>query len=360
MAEPMKRADGRWELKETINGTRKSFYGKSKKETKTKRDEYIAHLASQVINKRIGFSSWSIKWLETIKINEVQFSTYKAYKNFVINYLNQYFKEAPISDIKPIQIQSFFAANSKLSSSVKDKLLKTLKQIFECAIDNDLCIKNPASKIKLGEYVRVNDKQYYKSEEVKQILSFAFHHKYGLSIYILLKTGLRRSELLALTWNDIDLNKQRIYVNKAYVENGGNKLTSTKSKAGTRVIPFDNELKRYLLMHQGEGIVIPNALGGHMTPTNWKSRQYDVCMKEMNSAIGLPMLSPHELRHTYGTLLRENAVDIYTIQKVMGHSDISVTAENYIHNDIDILAKALNFDDNFDDISCQKPPENTG
>lgn len=45
----------------------------------------------------------------------------------------------------------------------------------------------------------------------------------------------------------------------------------------------------------------------------------------MEKEIGIPILTPHELRHTYGTLLRENGVDIYTIQKVMGHSDISVT-----------------------------------
>ena len=60
-------------------------------------------------------------------------------------------------------------------------------------------------------------------------------------------------------------------------------------------------------------------------------------MVNMEKEIGIPILTTHELRHTYGTLLRENGVDIYTIQKVMGHSDISVTADIYVHNDINVF-----------------------
>lgn len=57
----------------------------------------------------------------------------------------------------------------------------------------------------------------------------------------------------------------------------------------------------------------------------------------------IPQLGIHEMRHTYGTLLRERNVDIYTIQKVMGHSDIEMT-DKYIHDDVEVLRKALNVD----------------
>lgn len=67
-------------------------------------------------------------------------------------------------------------------------------------------------------------------------------------------------------------------------------------------------------------------------------------MVNMEKEIGIPILTPHELRHTYGTLLRENGVDIYTIQKVMGHSDISVTADIYVHNDINVFRKQMKLD----------------
>lgn len=62
-------------------------------------------------------------------------------------------------------------------------------------------------------------------------------------------------------------------------------------------------------------------------------------MKQLPSNI--PILSPHELRHTYGTYLRRQGVDIYTIQKIMGHKDIEMTTEIYVHNEIDILKKSM-------------------
>lgn len=55
----------------------------------------------------------------------------------------------------------------------------------------------------------------------------------------------------------------------------------------------------------------------------------------------IPMLTAHELRHTYGTRLRRAGVDIYTIQKIMGHKDIKMTSEIYVHNEIDTLREAL-------------------
>ena len=57
----------------------------------------------------------------------------------------------------------------------------------------------------------------------------------------------------------------------------------------------------------------------------------------------VPELTAHELRHTYGTMLRRRGVDIYTIQKLLGHKDIKVTTETYVHNEIETLKKALGY-----------------
>lgn len=62
----------------------------------------------------------------------------------------------------------------------------------------------------------------------------------------------------------------------------------------------------------------------------------------MSNECNLPYLTLHELRHTYGTVLRENNVDLYTISKVLGHADVGVTSKIYVHNDIEVLRKALN------------------
>ena len=60
----------------------------------------------------------------------------------------------------------------------------------------------------------------------------------------------------------------------------------------------------------------------------------------------VPILTAHELRHTYGTYLRRHGADIYTIQKLLGHKDINVTAEIYVHNELDTLREAVTAPEN--------------
>ena len=107
-----------------------------------------------------------------------------------------------------------------------------------------------------------------------------------------------------------------------------------------------------------------NAFGGNQTAVNYNEyvlgidgpmspntydKYFSKFMNELVEKAGLPKLTPHELRHTYGTIKREEGIDLYTIQKVMGHADISVTASIYVHNDIEVLRKQLKLDSDDDD-----------
>ena len=87
---------------------------------------------------------------------------------------------------------------------------------------------------------------------------------------------------------------------------------------------------------------------GVLSPSTY-NRSFEKFMEKMCKEIDVPRLTPHEIRHTYGTLSRARGVDIYTIQRVMGHSDISVTASIYVHNDIEVLRKQLKLDEGGDD-----------
>lgn len=63
--------------------------------------------------------------------------------------------------------------------------------------------------------------------------------------------------------------------------------------------------------------------------------------KRQATDLEIPYLVPYELRHTFGTVLREQGVDIYTISRVMGHGDVVVTDKIYVHNDYDVLRKNM-------------------
>ena len=72
------------------------------------------------------------------------------------------------------------------------------------------------------------------------------------------------------------------------------------------------------------------------------AKKATIKLKKMSEECNIPYLTLHELRHTYGTVLRERGVDIYTISKLLGHSSIGVTSSIYIHNDVEVLRRAMN------------------
>lgn len=102
-------------------------------------------------------------------------------------------------------------------------------------------------------------------------------------------------------------------------------------------------MSEYLKKEKNDNIYVVGA-DKPQSPSTY-AKHFKLFMNTMSKDIKCPILTPHELRHTYGTLLRESGVDIYTIQKVMGHSDISVTADIYVHNDIKVLKKQLKIDE---------------
>ncbi len=164
---------------------------------------------------------------------------------------------------------------------------------------------------------------------------------------ILLDTGIRRSELLGLKWSDIDTDNNILHVQRAVTQTNGKVIIDKpKSETSDRFIPISRDTTSILLKlkTESEYIIAGKTINEPLSPHCYADR-FARIMKRISRDTGLPTLTPHELRHTFGTLLRENNVDIYTIQKVMGHSDISVTCSIYVHNDIEVLRKQLKLDE---------------
>lgn len=355
----------------TIDGKRiqKSFYGTSKLAARNKADEYLTQqaVAEQtgqiIIRKDYTITEWAQKWLSAYKLDKVQSSTYKAIEKRLTNYVLPYIGKADLKNIRPIDIQAYFDSKEifALSSSVKSKLKQELNSIFETAIDNDLCYKNPMKNIKLPEYQKVIKKSVYTQSEQGLIIKYCMRHECGKDIAIMLKTGLRRGELLALTWDDIDFKENTIRVNKALKDTSGSPTVGApKTKAGNRTILFDNELKRIFLsmnrqLHykkDGKAIIldspyiIHSAHGKMHSPSNWMHRIYEPTISEIVShyegkGICLDKLSPHELRHSYGTTLYDNGVDLRTIQKMLGHASLEITSNLYVHDNLDTMRKSM-------------------
>lgn len=351
------RADGLYEVKITVGKDiqgkliRQSFYSNISKEDARKKAD--ARKVEQEIARRIGdafisrdvtFEKWARRWLEVYKKPHVDENTYRlSYENTVEKHLIPFFGHAKLYNIKPMDVVAFYATKTELSESMLKKMQMCLNGIFLSAIDNDLCAKNPARETKFSTEQEKRVKQVYTSEQIGAIEIYAAGRM--PDIIVLLETGLRRGELLGLKWGDISFEKKSLSVRRsiALSKEGPkerppkwnsyrtNPLSSLALDTLAQIKPSPAPLDAY---------IFPLENGRPQNPNTW-SQKLQRAMAEMNAAIGLPMLTAHELRHTYGTELRRRGVDIYTIQKVMGHKDIKMTSEIYVHNELETLRRAV-------------------
>lgn len=370
MGRPKKEApnrdDGRYEVKVTVgkdfNGKliRKSFYSYiSKADAMAQAEQYkinkaVHDVTGEALEAPVtAFSTWATKWLETYKKGTIKESSYIfTYKSNMEKHLIPYFGKAHLMDIKQADIQNYFntvksESGEPLSKSTLNKHRMILKSLFDAAIENDLCYKNPVKNIK---YPRVSDKtekHVWTKEQAEIAQKYCMNH-WRLDIVLFLNTGIRRSELLGLKWSDINFENNTIYIQRAITCTKGKIIIDKpKSKASIRYIPFSDDFAHYLKKFIADNEYVIGT-SGYMSPNTY-DKYYTKFMNELVEKVGLPKLTPHELRHTYGTIKREEGVDIYTIQRVMGHSDISTTASIYVHNDIEVLRKQLKLDSDDDD-----------
>lgn len=329
-----------------IDGKRlqKSFYGTSKLEARRKANDYIkeqeivARTGEINIKREYTFAEWSKKWLETKK-GSVKNSTYEnTYKVKLEKYLMPYFGDARLIDIRQVDVQTFFNNYSSLSKSTHNKLKIILKAVFDSAIYNDLCHKNPVKNIKISS-VESDSRRTYTTIQRDKLLDYCISSG-DIDIVIFLETGIRRSEMLGLMWDDFDFAAKTMHVARAVTpDSNGSVIGKPKTKTSDQVLPISDILVDALKPYYSMGKFV---LGGNsfIDASNYGKR-FNTRMANIAVKLDIPELTPHELRHTYGTLLRERGVDIYTIQRLMGHSEISTTAKVYVHNDIEVLRKAL-------------------
>ena len=304
----------------------------------------------------ILFSDWAVQWLESIH-GTIKENTYEAtYRNSVFNHLIPYFGNRYIDSIKPIELQIFLnqSANRFSVDTVK-KFKSCLKQIFDDAVYNGYCEKNPCYKLKTphNQYTDTieEDNNIYTPEQMFLIEDFAFKHRFGLDILLLLETGMRRGEMLGLPWENVDLNNKAIYIKQALALIKENntlvaKIGPPKNKSSNRVIPISTDFTAYLANQKklsSSEYVIHNKENGIINPRTWQRRHYDVFMSDLQKEyVDMPVLNPHRLRHSKASKWVNEGLNLYAIAKALGHSDLNMLKKRYAHSDLEEVRKLLN------------------
>ena len=360
MARPKKQAektrkDGNYEAKVTIGKDmhgkpiRKSFYSTvSVADAKKKGEEYRiqreieTRSGSFIADDKMTFGKWAEKWLEVYKKPNVSARTYYSSYHITLKvHLIPYFGAAELTSIRNADIQAYISSQSHKSESHLKKVVIVLKQIFDAAIENDLCFKNPARKIKINSSHVKDPRRVYTPEQIETVCK----HTKMLEMIVMLKLGLRRGEVVGLMWSDIDLENGTLSVNRSVADvpiagEPSIEIVPPK-KSSFRTIPLSNELiKLFEKIPKKSLYVFPNRNGAVASPNSW-CRRFDREMARLSREYGVPAFRSHELRHTAGTDMARRGVDIFTIQKILGHKDIKMTTNLYVHDEVDRLRDAL-------------------
>jgi len=372
MAAQKKRYEFKANLGTDINGApvRKSFYStKSLADARKKAENYKLKYEMELCvsgngcARSVKFAAWAKSCLETYKKPYVKANTYSGtYLEPTERHLIPYFGKMNVNDIRPIHIQLYInEAAKKYAPETVKKDYNVLRLVFDTAVDSQLCAKSPVTKsIKLPKYETRVQKQAYTQEQYNIAYRFASEWEDGLSIMLLLETGISRSELLGLRWEDIDEKGRCIHINqglvvyhsadedKEVIESSG-----LKNKFRKRTIPIlDDTLWKRLCqapraVTMGETVIMTEQVihspeGKPCQPHNWQSRVYHRFMRELHKAHPeVPELSPHELRHTRATLWIAQGMDPYMAARLLGHSDLKMLTKTYDHTSPETLRTAL-------------------
>lgn len=276
------------------------------------------------------------------------FSDYhKAYCSGVISYdksqeykyiYKAHFKhiaDMELQDIKPMDIQLCLKTTKSYSSDHQRATYFLLKRVFEEAVANDIISKNPVASIKPPKRVKSFAK-CYNPEHIQAL--FSCDTKLSRMFELDLWTGLRRGELLALTWENIDLSQRLIFVRQTLVHTAdGDVIQNTTKSRCERVVPLSDEamqiLERIKANDSQSGFLFTSKNGRPITLRNY-NRLYTKFFKERQKEHpDLGYLSPHKLRHSYATYMLYSGADLETLRALLGHVDIATT-QRYVHSNL--------------------------
>ncbi|HBB27657.1 MAG TPA: hypothetical protein DC000_00105 [Clostridiales bacterium] len=344
MARQKKRADGRYCKNVTIGRNedgsykRKMVYADTQKELELKVAELKLNVENGTLvdDENMTVEIWANKWLETYK-NNIATNSIKNYKTTIKNHIAPEIGHIKLKDLREKHVQQL--VNKKSESGLTrgtDYIVMTMKQMLKKAVKNGYIAKNVAEDIEKPKY----DKQTKKpltEHEIDIIKKTAQTHRGGPFILTLLYTGMRRGEIVPLTWNDIDFRNRVIKVNKA-VEfvHGRPNIKSTKTYTSVRNIPMLDIVYDTLkeIKKSTNSLYVFTSTFNEIHTQNSLKNLFNGFKNECTKIAGYEFeFTLHQLRHTCATMLYNAGVGAKDTQDWMGHSTIAITMDIYTHLD---------------------------
>lgn len=321
---------------------------------------YIDEHSNLVQASDMMVDAWFEYWID-IKKKTVRPNTVRNYTERYNKNIKSVIGKMLLTDIKPIHCQKIFLnmADEDYKTSTIYQTRITLYNMLEFAKENDVIRNNPCKKSVKSEMGKPSEKKLaLTKEEQKQFLEGAKDTSYENQYKFILQTGLRTGELIALRWKNVDFKKRTLTIDSSmeYRYSVGEwRVGEPKSKSGYRTIPLTEEAIKILKdqKEKNKNIkVIPMEFSEYIflcrkgTPV--KNSTYDTYLFKICDKVGMKRFSMHVLRHTFATRCIEAGMKPKTLQMLLGHSNIGITMNLYVHTteeekqkEIELVAEAL-------------------
>lgn len=310
-----RRKDGIWQEVLTVNGHKKYFYGKTKSAVLQKIREY-----TEAQERGAFFKDVAEEWWQAHE-PELAYNTTKGYKPALKRAIEA-FGDIPIKNITPQNIATEISAfsHNKADKTVRTQLM-VYNLIFKYAVEKGYIIYNPARDLSVPRNLKKQKRTSPSPEDIK-LVKESTGCTFGMFAFWALYTGLRKGELLALDWSDIDIKNRTITVNKSlYHDNNQPKVKLPKTQTSIAVIPILDVLLKKI--KPSKGLVFADDDGGYMTEMHFQRKWKIYCQESGVTA------TPHQFRHAYATMLFEAGIPPEEAQALLRHAQLSTTMDIY-------------------------------
>lgn len=398
-----KSKDGYYHKYFTYEGKRYHAFASTEAELYMKVGKMMSSLERGEIglDKNTTVRRWSEEWLSTYKEGNMTQKSFDTYTQKLNGYILPAIGHMKLKDVKDVHLQKILNSQRGMSFSHVSKLRMVMSQMFDRAVQSRLITFNPAAALVLPQCENKTHRSLTDRER-ESVLSVCDQHHGGLFVKMILFCGLRPGEAIALQWKDIDFDKGIVHVRTAK-ESGSSTIKEPKTAAGIRDVPvrpdylaelkavrgdpFETVFHQYQLANRHKPLTessmralwhsfkrlvdkaMAEAAMREIAEQKDKKRRRLLCA-QLNAELSVPEimrridagnltvtwkgkvvihgeseelldgLVPYCLRHTYCTDLQRAGVPLNVAKYLMGHSDISVTANIYTHTTEDVIQDA--------------------
>lgn len=317
---------------------------KTKKEAEKQLTEFLhgKNANTIILPSEHTVKTWLEYWIKEIVEPNLEKTTAYGYKQIIENHINPALGNVSMQKLSADQVQRYYADElNKLSANTVLKHHALLKTAFDLAIKQDIISKSPIDRVQKPKRT-FTEKTPYNAEQLGELISQALCTRLEVVVVLAAYLGLRREEILGLTWDDVNLDNCTINIRRARTSAGNeiiskapkthssNRLMYLPDRAWETLYNAEQKNSKKRMEHgdkyNAENLVVISEQGTPYRP-NYISELFSKFVNDN----GFTKLTLHGLRHTFASLANEQGHTLFDIGKLLGHSRPDTTGKIYTH-----------------------------